>query len=61
MKKKTSFAIRKNVFSFLLLFGCSFGFAYKKNEKKNKFCNSKKRIFFPALVWLLLWLCIDEK
>ncbi len=32
----------------------------KKNEKKNVFCNSKKRIFFTALVWLLLWLCVSK-
>jgi hypothetical protein len=29
-KKKTSFAIRKNVFSFQLFFGCSFGFAFQR-------------------------------
>ncbi len=29
----------------------------KKNEK-NVFCNSKKRIFFTALFWLVLCLCI---
>jgi hypothetical protein len=29
----------------------------KKNEKKKK----TKRIFFIALLWLLLWLCIISK
>ncbi len=28
--------------------------------KKNTFCNSKKRIFFIALFWLLIWLCISK-
>jgi Na+-transporting methylmalonyl-CoA/oxaloacetate decarboxylase beta subunit len=28
--------------------------------KKKTYCNSKKRIFFTALFWLLLWLCISK-
>jgi hypothetical protein len=36
------------------------GVKMKKNEKKNAFFNLKKRIFFTALFWLLLWLCISK-
>jgi len=28
----------------------------EENEKKKQFCNSKKRIFFTALFWLVIWL-----
>jgi hypothetical protein len=35
-------------------------FKTKKNEKKKAFCNLKKRIFFTALFWLLLWVCIAK-
>jgi hypothetical protein len=28
--------------------------------KKNVFCNTKKRILFTALFWLLLWHCISK-
>jgi len=34
-----------------------------KNEKKrekNTFYNSKKHIYFTALFWLVLWLCIAK-
>jgi hypothetical protein len=30
MKKKKRVVIRKNVFSLLLIFGCSFGFAFQR-------------------------------
>jgi len=30
MKKKTCFAIQKNIFSLLLFFACSFGFAFER-------------------------------
>lgn len=36
------------------------GVKMKKNEKKTTFCNLKNCIFFPALFWLLLWLCISK-
>jgi len=29
-EEKTAFAIQKNVFSLLLVFGCSFGFAFER-------------------------------
>jgi hypothetical protein len=31
-----------------------------KMEKKNALCNTKKCIFFTALFWLLLWLCVSK-
>jgi hypothetical protein len=36
------------------------GVKIKKNEKKTRFAIRKKRIFFIALLWLLLWLCISK-
>jgi len=31
-----------------------------KKKEKNTICNLKKRIFFTAIFWLLLWLCISK-
>jgi hypothetical protein len=32
----------------------------EEKMKKHVFCNSKKRIFITALLWLVSWLCISK-
>jgi hypothetical protein len=60
MKKNKVLQFEKTYFLSCSCLAALLALHRRKMKKKNKFCNSKKCIFFPALFWLLLWLCISE-
>jgi hypothetical protein len=53
--KKDAICNLKNVFSLLLVLAGSLALCLKDD-----FYNLKKRIFFTALFWLVVWLCISR-